>query len=81
MGELSKYLDSDLALVLGVVIGLLSIPSILSAMTDGRAPRASAVTILIAGLLIIFAIQTHPGGYSIGDVPNAFVVVVARFMP
>lgn len=81
MDRLSRYLDSDLALVLGVIIGLMSIPSILSAMTDGRAPRASALTILIAGLLIIFAIQTHPGGYQISDVPHAFVVVVARFMP
>ena len=81
MDKLSKYLDSDLALVLGVVIALLSIPSILSAMTDGRAPRASAVTILIAGALIIFAVKTHPGGYQISDVPHAFVTVVARYMP
>jgi len=81
MGQLSKYLDSELALVLGVVFALLSIPSILSALTDGRSPRASALTILIAGGLIVYAIQTHPGGYGIGDVPHAFVSVVARFMP
>ncbi|MFC6761082.1 hypothetical protein ACFQFQ_18870 [Sulfitobacter porphyrae] len=42
-------MDPDLALVLGIVIGALSIPSILSALSDRRAPRASALTILIAG--------------------------------
>ncbi|MCR8825070.1 hypothetical protein [Pseudosulfitobacter koreensis] len=81
MEKFSEYLDSDLAMVIGVVFALLSIPSILSAMSDGRAPRASALTILIAGALILYAIQTRPGGYSIADVPHAFVVVAARFLP
>ncbi len=81
MEKLSKYLDSELALVLGIIFALLSIPSILSAMTDGRAPRASALTILIAGALIVYAVQTRPGGYSLADVPHAFVTVAARYMP
>lgn len=51
----------DMYLVLGILIAAFSIPSILSAVADGRAPRASAITILIAGGLILLAIQTQPG--------------------
>ncbi|MCZ4256342.1 hypothetical protein O4H53_12395 [Sulfitobacter sp. G21635-S1] len=74
-------MDPDLALVLGIVIGALSIPSILSALSDRRAPRASALTILIAGALVLYAAQNKPQGYALEEVPDVFVDVVARYMP
>jgi|AntRauMFilla1563_2_1112583.scaffolds.fasta_scaffold202375_2 hypothetical protein len=74
-------MDTDLALVLGLVFAALSIPSILSALADKRAPRASAITILIAGGLIIYAVQTHPGGYRMEQLPDVMMNVVARYMP
>lgn len=74
-------MDTDLALVIGLVIAALSVPSILSAVADRRAPRASAITVLIAGGLIVFAIQGKPGGYRLTDLPDVVVSVAARFMP
>ena len=74
-------MDPDLALGLGIVLGVLSIPSVLSALSDRRAPRASAITVLIAGGLILYAAQTKPGGYALDKVPNTFVNVLARYMP
>ena len=74
-------MDTDLALVIGIVIAAFSIPSILSALSDKRAPRASAITILIAGGLIVFAIQGKPGGYQLQQIPDIFVNVIARYMP
>ncbi|MFK7835245.1 MAG: hypothetical protein AB8B60_03400 [Sulfitobacter sp.] len=74
-------MDPDLALSLGLVVAAFSVPSILSALSDSRAPRASAVTILIGGALILYAVQTKPGGYSMGEVPDVFVNVVGRYMP
>ena len=74
-------MTTDLALVLGIVIAAFSIPSILSAFSDRRAPRASVITILIAGALVLYAIQTKPGGYTLEDVPNAFIRVVADYIP
>ncbi|WP_299722544.1 hypothetical protein [uncultured Tateyamaria sp.] len=70
----------DMYLVLGIVIAGFSIPSILSAVSDGRAPRASAITILIAGGLILLAIQTQPGGYTLQEIPDVFVRVIAPFV-
>jgi hypothetical protein len=71
----------DTYFVLGIVIAGFSIPSIVSALSDRRAPRASAITVLIAGGLILFAMQSKPGGYSIEEIPDVFVRVVARYMP
>ena len=74
-------MEPDIALVLGIVIGALSIPSILSALSDSRAPRASAVTILIAGGLVLYAMQTKPGGYTLDEIPDTVVRVIARYLP
>ena len=74
-------MDTDLALVLGLIIGGFSIPSIMSAFSDRRAPRASMVTILIAGALIVYAMITKPGGYRLEQFPDVFFGVISRFMP
>ena len=71
----------DLALALGIVIAGFSVPSILSALSDRRAPRASAITVLIGGGLILYAMQAQPGGYSLADVPDAFTRAFGGLMP
>jgi hypothetical protein len=73
-------LDSDLFLVIGLVIAVLTIPSMLTAFTEGRTPRAAAILILIAGVLIVVALNRHPGGYSFSDIPDAFVRVFDRYI-
>lgn len=74
-------MNPDILLVLGLIFAAFSVPSILSAITDGRAPRASAITILIAGGLILVAIQSNPGGYTLQEIPDIFVRVLASFLP
>ncbi len=74
-------MSPDFLLVLGVVFAVLSVPSILSALSDRRAPRASAITILIAGGLILFAIQAQPGGYRMAELPDVFARVIGQLMP
>lgn len=74
-------MGTDLALVIGIILSALSIPSILSALSDRRAPRASALTILIGGGLILYAVQTKAGGYTFEQFPAAFTNVVARYLP
>ena len=73
-------MDPDLLLVLGLIIAAFSIPSVLSAMSDRRAPRASSITILIGGALILLAVLTKPGGYVASEIPDVFVRVVRGFM-
>lgn len=70
-------MNTDLMLVIGIVLAVLSIPSMLSALNDGRAPRLAAITVLIAGGLVIVALSQKPGGYQVRDIPNAFYRVIA----
>lgn len=73
-------MDPDLMLVVGLVIGAFSIPSIMGAIADGRVPRAAAILVMIAGGLIVLAIQGKPGGYNVAEIPDIFVRVVGRYI-
>ncbi|MFN4157303.1 MAG: hypothetical protein ACK4GO_02720 [Gemmobacter sp.] len=73
-------MDTDLMLVVGVVVAVLTLPSLFSAFMDGRAPRAGAILALIAGVLIAVAVSERPGGYAIADIPDAFYRVFARYL-
>ncbi|MBW4709386.1 hypothetical protein KX928_16465 [Roseobacter sp. YSTF-M11] len=74
-------MDPDTALVLGVIIGGFSIISIFSALVDRRAPRASALTILLATGLIFYAAKTTPVGYTAASLPKTFVQVFVKYLP
>jgi hypothetical protein len=73
-------LDFDLFLVIGVVIAVLTVPSLLSAFIEGRTPRAGAILVLISGTLIVLALSEKPGGYQLREIPDAFYRVAARVM-
>lgn len=73
-------MNPDLVLVIGIILGIFSVPSILSAISEGRAPRVAAFTIIASGALILYAVNSKPGGYTLQDVPGAFVRVVATFV-
>lgn len=73
-------MDSDLLLVTGLLIAAFSIPSIISAFADSRAPRAAAVLIVVGGALVLTAIMTKPGGYTAEQIPHVFALVFARVL-
>ena len=73
-------MDYDIFLVIGVVVGVLAIPSFISALSDKRAPSTLAIMVLISGGLIAIAVSQKPGGYSIDSVPDVFVRVVGKYI-
>lgn len=72
-------MDTDLILVIGLILGLLAIPGIMSSVSENRAPRAPILTILIAAGMITFAFVTHPGGYTLEEIPDVFYRVVGKY--
>ncbi|GFE65032.1 hypothetical protein [Litoreibacter roseus] len=63
-------LSNDLILVIGIVIGVLTIPAIFAAVTGGTAPRIATVSAVISGALVLYAIYNQPGGYAVEELPR-----------
>ncbi|MGZ2259256.1 hypothetical protein [Roseobacter sp. A03A-229] len=74
-------MEADTAMVLGIIIGVFSLISIFSALVDRRPPRASAITVLIATGLVVYAASTSPVGYTVASLPKTFVNVVVNLLP
>ena len=72
-------MDTDLLFVLGIVLVVLTIPAIISALIDGRAPRTPAFLVIISALMIGYAVQQKPGSYGFDKIPDTFVRVIARY--
>ena len=71
--------DPNLLLTVGIVVLVLSVPSLLSAWAESRAPRIGAIMFVAAVGQIVAALLTNPGGYNFKDVPGVMVKVVAGF--
>jgi hypothetical protein len=73
-------MDADMAMAIGTVLGVLSIPSLLSAMSEGRAPKVVGLLLIAAGGLVIWALATRPGGYSLAELPGLIIDMIARII-
>jgi hypothetical protein len=73
-------MDPDLAMAIGMVLAVFSLPAVLSAVSDKRAPRVAMFTILGAGGLILWALSNKPGGYSLSELPKLLIEVIARYI-
>jgi hypothetical protein len=40
----------------------------------------AAIMVLIAGVLVVMALQNKPGGYTIAQIPDVFFKVVGRYV-
>ena len=73
-------MDTDLFLVIGIVLFALAIPTLLSSWVDGRVPRAGSIIVLIAGVMVAMALTRQIGGYSFAEVPDVFFRVIGRYI-
>ncbi len=73
-------MDPDLTLVIGALIGVFSLPSIVSAFAERRAPKIAFLTLMIGGGLIYWAVSQNPDKYSILGFPDLLIEVIARFI-
>ncbi|MEM9707818.1 MAG: hypothetical protein AAF871_03440 [Pseudomonadota bacterium] len=66
-------MDSDIVLVVGILIGALAFPSLIGSFSGGRSPRNAIIMGFIGGALIVTAVAMRPGGYSINEVPQIII--------
>jgi predicted membrane channel-forming protein YqfA (hemolysin III family) len=73
-------MDTDLLLIIGMVIAILAVPSVISAFSESRPPRAAAILFLIGGTLIVVALTQGTTRYSMGDLPEVLSRVIAKYL-
>lgn len=73
-------MNNDQILVIGIVLCVLSLPSLLGAYSEGRAPRAGSILLLVGGVLLVVALMRQPTGYTFAEIPNIFVRVIGGLM-
>ncbi len=73
-------MNADMLLVGGLLIAGLALPSILSSYADRRSLRIAIIMLLLGGGLVLVAMNTKPGGYTLREVPRAFYSVLADFL-
>ena len=73
-------MDHDLALVIGLVVAVFSIPSIVSSFSERRPPRVAALAVLVGLGLVVWSVTQKPGGYKINEIPGIMIDVVGRYV-
>jgi hypothetical protein len=73
-------MDTDLVLTLGIVLLVLTLPSLLAAWVDGHAPRVGAIMLVTSLGMIVAAMVYKPGSYAASEIPGVMVGVVGRML-
>jgi len=74
-------MDSDLIMVAGLLLLILSIPSAIAAFADGRRPLVAIAVILTGAGVFAFGWQAHPEEMTPAELPHVIFRVVARILP
>lgn len=72
-------MNPDTFFVIGLALGVLSIPAVVSAISNGDRPRIATITLMIAGGMIVYAISNKPGGYPLDSIPRVVSTVIRGF--
>ncbi|WP_292289374.1 hypothetical protein [Marivita sp.] len=72
-------MNPDTFFVIGLVLSVLSIPAVVSSISNGDRPRIATITLMVAGGMIVWAISNKPGGYPIESIPRVVAQVLSDF--
>lgn len=73
-------MDTDLILVIGIVLCVLAIPSLLAAFAESRGPRSGVMLVTVGGILVVVALTQSVKSYSFAGLPQVFVSVISRLV-
>jgi len=74
-------MDTDLILVSGIAVLMLSIPSAVAAFAERRVPWTAMVVVIIGAAIVGYGWQNHPVEMTLAEVPNVIFRVIARVIP
>lgn len=68
---------TDYLITVGLIVGLFSIPAMLAAYADNRFPRNAMAAFILSAAVITVAFILNPARYSVADLPNVVIRVIA----
>jgi len=71
---------NDILLVTGLILAIVALTSAIRSYSDGETPRGATVVLLAGGGMVIWALTQNPAGYSVQDIPRAFIRVIATII-
>lgn len=74
-------MDTDLIMVIGMGVLMLSIPSAVAAFADRRFPLVALVVILAGAATVWWGWTNHAGEMTLAEVPHVIYRIVARVIP
>ncbi|MCR9111240.1 hypothetical protein [Marivita sp. XM-24bin2] len=72
-------MDPDVLFVVGLALGVLSIPAVVSSISRGERPRIATISLMISGAMLVWAISNKPGGYPVEAIPAVVAKVLRGF--
>lgn len=73
-------MTTDYLITIGALIGLFSIPAMLSGYAEERRPTKAMAAFILAAAVLATGWILDPGRYSIAELPNVVVRVIAHIM-
>ncbi|MBV6635273.1 MAG: hypothetical protein KI788_05145 [Mameliella sp.] len=73
-------MEPDMMLVTGMGLVVLSLPAIISAWSDNRAPRVGVLVLFGGAGLVFWAFREKDGGYRPQDIPDAVYGVIGQIL-
>lgn len=70
----------EILVATATVVGILALPSLVSAWADRRRPRAAAVGIAVSTFLFFLAHRAAPDGLQFADIPLAFARIIRQVL-
>lgn len=74
-------MDTDLIMVAGLGVLMLSIPSALSAFADRRFPVVALAVTIVGGCAFYYGWDNHHEDMTLAEVPHVIIRILARVIP
>lgn len=74
-------MDTDLILVSGIAVLMLSIPSAVAAFAERRTPWTAMVVVIMGAAIVAYGWQNHPEEMTLAELPHVIFRIIARVIP
>jgi hypothetical protein len=73
-------IDTDLFVVVGLMVSALALPSALGSYAEGVFPKIGLSLMGCGVLIAVFGAISSPDGYAFARIPHSFIEILARIV-